>query len=90
MARSPVPPEDRAHGKMLGRLIAETRSARQQSAPQLAAQSKVSIDAVRSIECGRVPLPSFLTVARLAAALGLSLDDLNSRAGGPASEESRR
>jgi hypothetical protein len=40
----------------------------------------VAIDTVRSLEGGRVAAPAFLTVARLADALGLSLDELHSRA----------
>jgi hypothetical protein len=40
----------------------------------------VAIDTVRSLECGRVATPAFLTIARLAAALGLSLDDMHAQA----------
>jgi hypothetical protein len=40
----------------------------------------VAIDTVRSLEGGRVATPAFLTIARLAEALGLSLDELHARA----------
>ncbi len=40
----------------------------------------MAIDTVRSLESGRVATPGFLTVARLADALGLSLDELHARA----------
>ena len=40
----------------------------------------MAIDTVRSLESGRVATPAFLTVARLADALGLSLDELHARA----------
>ena len=40
----------------------------------------MAIDTVRSLENGRVATPAFLTIARLADALGLSLDELHARA----------
>lgn len=80
MARKPLSEEEQEHGRQLGLLIAERRAARRRSAPELARDSAVSIDAVRSLEVGRVPTPTFLTVARLAAALELSLDDLHAAA----------
>jgi transcriptional regulator with XRE-family HTH domain len=72
--------EDREHGRQLGRLIAARRVERQRSAPDLARESSVAIDTVRSLETGRVAAPAFLTVARLAEVLGLSLDDLHAGA----------
>ena len=50
------------------------------SAPALARVSDVSVDTIRSLESGRVPRPSFLTIAQLADALGLSLDQLQADA----------
>jgi transcriptional regulator with XRE-family HTH domain len=61
-------------------LIAARRLERQRSAPELARESSVAIDTVRSLENGRVGTPAFLTIARLAEALGLSLDELHARA----------
>jgi len=40
----------------------------------------VAIDTVRSLENGRVAMPAFLTIARLAGVLGMSLDELHARA----------
>ncbi|GAA0902654.1 helix-turn-helix transcriptional regulator [Virgisporangium aurantiacum] len=80
MTRKRTSEEDRVHGRRLGRLIAERRERRQLSAPDLARDSSVAIDTVRSLENGRVPTPAFLTVARLAQVLQLSLDELHTQA----------
>jgi transcriptional regulator with XRE-family HTH domain len=80
MGRKKASDEDREHGRRLGRLIAVRREERQRSAPDLARDSSIAIDTVRSLENGRVPTPAFLTVARLAEALDLSLDDLHAQA----------
>ncbi len=81
--------QDRKHGRRLGRLIADRREQTRRSAPELAQEASVAIDTIRRLEIGRVPTPAFLTVARLAEVLRLSLDDLHaqaSRDGGDASE----
>jgi transcriptional regulator with XRE-family HTH domain len=44
----------------------------------VAAAAGVSAETLRKIETGRAPTPSFFTVAALAHALDLSLDDLAS------------
>jgi transcriptional regulator with XRE-family HTH domain len=75
-----TPMRDREHGRQLGVLIAAQRQEQGRSAPDLAQESSVAIDTVRSLESGRVATPAFLTVARLADALGLSLDELHARA----------
>jgi len=80
MGRRSTSSEDREHGRRLGILIAARRRERQRSAPDLARESSVAIDTVRSLENGRVATPTFLTIARLADALGLSLDELHARA----------
>jgi transcriptional regulator with XRE-family HTH domain len=80
MGRRVVADSDRMHGERLGRLIAERREHLERSAPEVAHDSRVSIDAVRSLENGRVPTPSFLTIAKLADVLELSLDELHARA----------
>ena len=87
MSRKPLSAADRDHGRRLGLLIAAVRAERQQSAPDLAIESRVALDTVRSLENGRVALPAFLTVARLAGALGVSLDELNARAVGGGSPD---
>jgi transcriptional regulator with XRE-family HTH domain len=80
MGRRTTSSEDREHGHRLGILIAARRRERQRSAPDLAQESSVAIDTVRSLESGRVATPAFLTIARLASALGLSLDELHAHA----------
>jgi transcriptional regulator with XRE-family HTH domain len=83
MGRRPLSDAERRHGERLGRILAEHREAARRSAADIARVSDVSLDAVRSVEMGRVPTPAFLTIARLADALGLSLDDLHARASLP-------
>lgn len=80
MSRRTASAGDREHGRQLGLLIAAQRRERGRSAPDLARESSVAIDTVRSLEGGRVATPAFLTIARLAEALGLSLDELHARA----------
>ncbi|WP_327007554.1 helix-turn-helix transcriptional regulator [Dactylosporangium sp. NBC_01737] len=80
MGRKVTPDEDREHGRRLGAALAARRAERACSAPDLAQASSVAIDTVRSLENGRVAVPAFLTVARLAGALGLSLDELHAAA----------
>jgi transcriptional regulator with XRE-family HTH domain len=80
MTRRAASAEDRDHGRQLGALIAAQRQERGRSAPDLARESSVAIDTVRSLENGRVATSAFLTIARLADALGLSLDELHARA----------
>ena len=80
MTRKSASTQEREHGERLGRLIAESRLLHEYSAPELAQASGVSIDALRSLENGRVPTPGFLTIARLAESLDLSLDRLHADA----------
>jgi transcriptional regulator with XRE-family HTH domain len=42
----------------------------------VAARAGISAETLRKIETGRAPTPAFFTVAALAGALGLSMDDL--------------
>jgi len=58
----------------MGELFRRARGA--ESMVAVAARCGLSVDSVRKIETGRVPTPSFATVAALAQAVGLSLDDL--------------
>ena len=74
MVRPPLSPEERERGRRLG---ARLRAARGDRSPaEVAAVSGVSLEALRKIESGRVPTPAFFTVAALAQALGLPLDQL--------------
>lgn len=53
----------------------------------IAASAGISAETLRKIETGRAPTPAFFTVAALAGALGLSMDELLARcADEPASE----
>lgn len=80
VTRPPTPAADRAFGRALGRHVATERSSRGISGGDLAAQSGVSLDAIRSLETGRTPSPGFLLVTRLSRALNTSLDDLATEA----------
>jgi transcriptional regulator with XRE-family HTH domain len=80
MVRPPLSPEDRVRGERLGTLLRQARG--QRSMSQIAAVSGVPVETLRKIETGRIATPAFFTVAALAAALGLPLEDLASRCAG--------
>ncbi|MFF9075115.1 helix-turn-helix domain-containing protein [Streptomyces sp. NPDC014872] len=77
MVRTPLTPEERRRGERLGALLREARGGR--SMVEIAAGAGISAETLRKIETGRAPTPAFFTVAALAGALGLSLDDLLAR-----------
>ncbi|MEU3183547.1 helix-turn-helix transcriptional regulator [Streptomyces sp. NPDC006923] len=74
MVRSPLTPEEHERGERLGRLLREARGAR--SMVEIAAVAGLSAETLRKIETGRAPTPAFFTVAALAGALGLSMDEI--------------
>ena len=74
MVRPPLTPAERDRGRRLGALLRTARGARSPGA--VAAASGVSLEALRKIESGRVPTPAFFTVAALARAVDLPLDQL--------------
>lgn len=74
MVRPPLSPAERARGERLGALLREARGAR--SMTEVAAASGVPVETLRKIETGRVATPAFFTVAALAAAVGLALQDV--------------
>ncbi|MET8289923.1 helix-turn-helix domain-containing protein [Streptomyces sp. NPDC048448] len=82
MVRTPLTPEERERGELLGQLLREARGGR--SMVEVAATAGVSAETLRKIETGRAPTPAFFTVAALARALGLSMDDLDHRTPLPA------
>ena len=43
----------------------------------IASVSGVPVETLRKIEAGRVPTPAFFTVSALAAALGLTLEEIS-------------
>ncbi|GAB2893541.1 helix-turn-helix domain-containing protein [Streptomyces mayteni] len=74
MVRTPLTPEERERGRFLGTLLRDARGAR--SMAEVAAVAGVSAETLRKIETGRAPTPAFFTIAALAGALGLSLDEV--------------
>ena len=82
MVRPSLTPEERERGRRLGTLLRQARGVR--TPAEVSAASGVSLEVLRKIESGRVPTPSFFTVAALAHALDLPLDDLVVLLGDPA------
>ena len=74
MVRPPLSHYEHARGERLGTLLREARGAR--SMAEIAATSGVPAETLRKIETGRIATPAFFTVAALAAALGLALEDV--------------
>ena len=77
MVRPPLTPGERMRGERLGMLLREARGRR--SMAEVAAASGVPVETLRKIETGRIATPAFFTVVALAAAVGLSLDQITSR-----------
>ncbi|MEU2347561.1 helix-turn-helix transcriptional regulator [Modestobacter sp. NPDC049651] len=81
MVRPPLSPEEHERGRRLGALL---RGARGDRTPtEVSAASGVGVETLRKIESGRVPTPAFFTVAALAGALGVPLDELVAELAGP-------
>jgi transcriptional regulator with XRE-family HTH domain len=74
MVRLPLTPAELERGERLGALLRRARGGR----PMLetALDAGVSPETLRKIESGRVPTPAFATIAAIADALGLSLDEV--------------
>ncbi|WP_256255726.1 helix-turn-helix domain-containing protein [Streptomyces sp. MUSC 14] len=70
-------PWERERGERFGTLLRRARGSR--STAEVAAAAGVSAETLRKIETGRAPTPAFLTIAALAAALHVSLDELAGR-----------
>jgi transcriptional regulator with XRE-family HTH domain len=81
MVRPPLSHDEHARGERLGTLLREARGTR--SMAEIAAVSGVPAETLRKIETGRIATPAFFTVAALAAALGLSLEDVARRCAQP-------
>jgi transcriptional regulator with XRE-family HTH domain len=86
MVRPPLSRLEHERGQRLGMLLREARGTR--SMAEIAAVSGVPAETLRKIETGRIATPAFFTVAALAAALGLALEDVV-RQCAPAGEELR-
>jgi transcriptional regulator with XRE-family HTH domain len=85
MVRPPLSPQERARGERLGRLLREARGRR--SMTEVAVASGVPIETLRKIETGRIATPAFFTVAALAEALAIPLDDVVRQSAAPAGEQ---
>ncbi len=82
MVRPPLTRLEHERGARLGMLLREARGAR--SMAEIAAASGVPAETLRKIETGRIATPAFFTVAALAAALGVSLEEIARACSGPA------
>jgi len=74
MVRLPLTEQDRARGQALGALLRQARGPR--PVREVAAAAGLAEETVRKIERGAVPTPALFTVAALADALDLTLDQL--------------
>jgi len=74
MVRPPLTQLAHERGERLGMLLRDARGLR--SMAEIAAASGVPAETLRKIETGRIATPAFFTVAALATALGLSLEEI--------------
>ena len=74
MVRPMLTAEERARGQRLGAALRQARGDR--SMVEVAARAGVPAETLRKIETGRIATPAFFTVAALAGALGLALEDI--------------
>jgi len=88
MVRPPLSSHTRARGERLGLVLRTARGRR--SMAEIAAASGVPAETLRKIETGRIATPAFFTVAALAAALGLGLDEIAHACAEPGAEPAAR
>ncbi|MEJ1154856.1 helix-turn-helix transcriptional regulator [Microbacterium marmarense] len=74
MVRLPLSAADLDRGRRLGAVLRQKRGRR--TMPEVALAAGISPETLRKIESGRIATPSFQTVAAIAGAVGLSLDQL--------------
>lgn len=74
MVRLPLTHEDLARGERLGAVLRRARGSR--TILELAREADVSPETLRKIESGRVATPAFPTIAAIADALDISLDEI--------------
>jgi DNA-binding phage protein len=74
MVRVPLTDEERSRGERLGLVLRAARASR--SMVDVAAEAGISVETLRKIETGRIPTPAFFTVAAIADAVGMPLDQL--------------
>jgi len=82
MVRVPLTDEERERGERLGQALRAARAGR--SMVDVAAEAGISVETLRKIETGRIPTPAFFTVAAIADAVGLPLDQLRTAVTAPA------
>jgi transcriptional regulator with XRE-family HTH domain len=80
VVRDPLEPWEIERGRRLGAILRAARGLATMS--ETAASAGISVETLRKIETGRIPTPAFFTVAALATALGLSLDELSAGVAG--------
>jgi transcriptional regulator with XRE-family HTH domain len=85
MVRPPLSQVEHARGAQLGTMLREARGTR--SMAEIAAASGIPAETLRKIETGRIATPAFFTVAALAGALGLSLEEIAQRCAQPKAVE---
>ncbi|GHD83637.1 helix-turn-helix protein [Salinibacterium amurskyense] len=74
MVRLPLSPSEVDRGKRLGMALRRGRGAR--SILDTALAAGISPETLRKIETGRIATPAFPTIAAVADAIGLSLDEV--------------
>jgi transcriptional regulator with XRE-family HTH domain len=74
VVRLPLTPDQLAAGKRLGACLRQARGDR--TLVEVAQAAAISPETLRKIETGRMATPAFSTVAALARALALPLDEL--------------
>jgi transcriptional regulator with XRE-family HTH domain len=74
VVRLPLTPEQLAAGKRLGAYLRRARGDR--NPVEVAQAAAISPETLRKIETGRMATPAFTTIAALARALAVPLDDL--------------
>ncbi|WP_129667450.1 helix-turn-helix domain-containing protein [Phytoactinopolyspora endophytica] len=77
MVRVPLSVSERDRGERLGEALRAARGDR--SIVDVASEAGISAETLRKIERGRIPTPAFFTVAAVADALNLSLDEVLSQ-----------
>ncbi|MEV7042288.1 helix-turn-helix transcriptional regulator [Amycolatopsis sp. NPDC051061] len=79
MVRVPLTDEERDRGERLGQALRSARAGR--SMVEVAGEAGISVETLRKIETGRIPTPAFFTVAAIADAVGLPLEELRAAVG---------
>lgn len=74
MVRHPLTPAQLVAGQRLGAYLRHARGDR--TLGEVAHEAAISPETLRKIETGRMPTPAFTTIAALARALAVPLDDL--------------